>query len=126
MREQLDKKAKAVNLSVDESAQLVEEVGDANYVNEVVAGEATAVADKSQLDESQVLVQPADAVYSETVQEDVDENEVIDSETLENLSMKVQVSEHLCGAKLVTSNSGSALEEEDLQLNTRKLNSPKL
>ena len=65
---------------------------------------------------------PADAVYIETVQEEVDENEVkvIDNETLVNLSMKVLVSKKMCGAKLVRSNSGSALEEEDLSVKHKK------
>ena len=73
VREQLDKKAKAVNLPVDKSAQLVEDVVDASDVAAVdffVAGEII-----SQLDESQVLVQPADSVYDDVGKDDNEKNE---------------------------------------------------
>ena len=78
-----------------------------------------------QVDESQVLVQPADAVYSEVGKEHGDENEgshgkVVDSETSENYSMKVQLSDMMFGAKFARSNSGSAVEEEDHLVNNKK------
>ena len=115
MREQQDKKAKAVSSSAKKSAQLVEVAN----VDLFVACEIIAVADKSisQIDESQVLVQPGDAVYSEVGQEDGDENlrfhnKVFHSETSENLSMTVQLSDNMCEVKLAR--SGSAVEEEDI------------
>ena len=80
VREQLDKKAKALDLAAEKSAQLVEDVEDAVEVAEAdffVAGEIIKVADQSifHLEESQVLVQPNYAVYNEVVgQEDGDEN----------------------------------------------------
>ena len=74
-----------------------------------VAGEVIEVADQSisQIDESQVLVQPADAVCCEVGKEDGDENQGFDIETSENLSMTVQLSDKLCES----SGSGSAVEE---------------
>ena len=93
----------------------INELAAVNFENKDVAGEVTAVADQSisQLDESQVLVQPADVFYSDVGQEDGDGNEVIDKETSENLSMIVQFSDKICEANLTRSNSGSAVEEED-------------
>ena len=67
VREQLHKKAKALDLASEKSAQLVEDVEDANEVAAAdffVAGDVITVADQSilHLFESQVLAQPNDAV----------------------------------------------------------------
>ena len=90
-----------------------------------VAGEVIEVADQSisQIDESQVLVQPADAVCCEVVKEDGDENEgtqynVFDCEISKNLT--VQLSEKVCEDKLAISDSGSAVKEEVILANHKK------
>ena len=106
VREQLDKMAKA--------AQQVE----ADYF---VAGEILAVANQSQVDESQVLVQPADALYREVGHGDVNEeshDKVIVSETSVNVSMEVHLSEEICKANL---DSGSSVEDKSYSVNNKKV-----
>ena len=85
-----------------------------------VAGEILAVADQSQVDESQVLVQPADVLYSEVGHGDGNEeshDKVIVSETTDNLSMEVQLSDEICKAGL---DSGSAMEDKSHSVNHKK------
>ena len=111
-------------MSAEKSNQLVAVVGNVNAdaIELFVAGEIIAVADKSisQIDESQVLVQPADAVYNEVGQEDGVETEELGSEKSENLSMTVHLSYTLCDDKLARSDSGSAVVEEDNSVSHKK------
>ena len=113
VREQLDKIAKDVNLSVD-PVQQVEDAEDANDVaaaDFLVAGEILAVTDQSPIDESQVLVHPADAVYGEVGN---GHDNVFVSETSENVSMMVQFSEEMCEANI-------AVEKKDLSVKHKKV-----
>ena len=83
----------------DKSAQPVEDARETKVVAAAaifVAGEIITVADqsKSQVDVSQVLVQPKDAIYCEVVKQDGQEIEgsddtLFESEKSENLRMKV-------------------------------------
>ena len=84
MRELLDKMAKAAQQVED-----AEVANDTAVADIFVAGEIIAVADQSQVDESQVLVQPADALYSEVGHGDgiaESHDKVIVSETSVNVS----------------------------------------
>ena len=78
-----------------------------------MAGEIIAVADQSQVDESQVLVQPADVLYREVGHGDGNEeshDKVIVSESFDNVSMEVQLSYEICKVSL---DSGSAVEDKN-------------
>ena len=112
MREQLDKMAKA-----SQQVEDAEVANDSAAADIFVAGEILAVADQSQLDESQVLVQPADVLYSEVGHGDGNEeshDKVIVSETTDNLSMEVQLSDEICKTSL---DSGSAVEDKNHSVN---------
>ena len=101
VREQLDKKAKAASLPVEKSGQLMEAMEDvAAAVDIFVAGEII-----SQLDESQVLIQPSDAVYSDvgTVgKEDVEKSE---------------------GSEVMVSESGSSQQHKKARLSSELVKS---
>ena len=56
-----------------------------------------------QVSKSQMLVQPADAVYFEVENEGSADKKVIDSEKSENSSMVVQVSDKMSESKLANS-----------------------
>ena len=77
------------------------------------------------MDESHVLVQPADAVYCEVGHQDGQEIEgsddtLFESEKSESLSMKVQISDNMNEGGLVSSGSGSAVEEGDTSVKNKK------
>ena len=112
----------------DKSAQPVEDARETNVVAAAdifVAGEIITFADQSKSHESHVLVQPADAVYCEVGHQDGQEIEgsddtLFESEKSESLSMKVQISDNMNEGGLVSSGSGSAVEEGDTSVKNKK------